>query len=92
MVTGEDLYQFLTSHGCFNGFCTAIDDQHGVSFAEIIKGQRSFANIINASINWDNTREGSNFWYNINNLWVTAHKSGIFIKSKVNCNSIWRIK
>ena len=91
MATGEDLYTFLISHGCFGGFCTAIEEQHDISFDDLIAGQRSFSPVIDTAITWDETDVGGDYWCDMNNLWLTACRTGMFYKTGLNCNNIWRM-
>jgi hypothetical protein len=92
MANSDDFYQFLNSYNCFENFCVALDEQHATTFNDLMrdsKDSKDLIKIIDYSITWDETHEGSDYWSSINYDWTNSCKTGIFIRTGLNCNNIW---
>lgn len=73
-TTMEVLNNFLKKHKCYNKFYMNKLLHKSNTTPYSIKLTAQFANIISTSFNWDETKEGYNYWWDLASIFETHVK------------------
>lgn len=91
MPQRENFKNFLILHDCYDSYCNNLDNQRNSTFDAIIDPyiilRPNLLGIIDSTLVWDNTDQGSNFWSDINSKWNDAVRSNK--KFTIGYKSIW---
>jgi len=82
----ENFRSFLIQNQAYENFCAAIMERDGLMFdSDYIR--KNLYDVINHTITWDNTPEGSRYWEKLSYMWNRAYEQDV--QFTFGYKSIW---
>lgn len=85
----ENFRNFLIKNDAYEAFCRNVADQRGgICFSDVTgNGEYGLHGVIDASLTWAETPEGSEYWSELNTDWNRACNNGTVFTQ--GYKSIW---